>query len=482
MEKIRKSKRLTLNVSMAIGCFVFILVLCSILSIVSFNIAQTTLYSRYQSQMKSIADIALSSVDIDDMSECSRTLEESEKYKTTQAFFDNMATNYGGDMHYLHMFKVTEPGDPLGENVVVEVCAGNSDYEKENDPDMVMHLGDHDTPEEPWFELEMIEKFKEILAGDADVFFFQPSYWGTDYTLARPLIDSQNRHFALLCVDVDANEISGSINKIVIASVTLIVGIGFVFSILLLIYMYFSVIKPIKILQSIVSSFAEENHDMNNPDDIVFHAPKTAHSKEISELSNAVEKMSLEMRDYVVDILNKNKEVENLKSSVEEMNVIAHQDALTGIKNRAAYDKEVYLLNEKILEGTARFALVMVDINDLKRINDQFGHDSGNTYIVGSTKIAADVYKNSQLFRVGGDEVVIVLTDDDYQNRYRLLEEIKRRYLRASQNTTVKPFERYSAAVGMATYEKGVDKNVDSVFQKADKAMYDNKAEIKDVK
>lgn len=479
MKEKKTRKRLTLNISMAIGCFVFILVLCSILSIVSFNIAQRTLYSRYQSQMRSIADIALSSVDIDDMSECSRTLVESEKYKETQAFFDNMATNYGGDMHYLYMMKVTEPGDPLGEDVVVEVCAGNSEYEKQYEPDLVMHLGDHDTPEEPWFSQEMIVKFKEITAGTEDVFFFQPSYWGIDYTLARPLIDSQNRHFAILCVDVDANDISNSINRIVVASISLTVGIGVLFSIFLLIYMYFSVIRPIKLLQSSVSSFADSSHGKTNPEDLVFTAPKTGGSREISELSGAVETMSLEMRDYVLDILKKDKEVENLKSSVEEMNVIAHQDSLTGIMNRAAYDKEVYSLNEKILEGNARFAMVMIDINDLKSINDKFGHDAGNNYIIGATKMAAEVYKNSQIYRVGGDEIVVILKDEDYTNRYRLLEELQRQYRRTSKNTNVKPYERFSAAAGMATYEKGVDKNVDAVFQKADKFMYENKADIK---
>ena len=123
--------------------------------------------------------------------------------------------------------------------------------------------------------------------------------------------------------------------------------------------------------------------------------------------------------------------------------------------------------------------MVMIDINDLKSINDGYGHDAGNIYIVGATKMAAEVYKNSQIFRVGGDEIVVILKDEDYTNRYRLLEELQRQYRRTSKNTNVKPYERFSAAAGMATYEKGVDKNVDAVFQKADKAMYENKAEIK---
>lgn len=58
----------------------------------------------------------------------------------------------------------------------------------------------------------------------------------------------------------------------------------------------------------------------------------------------------------------------------------AYQDELTGVKNVTAYDMKVRGLNRRIVQGKAAFAVVMVDLNQLKEVNDRFGHESMAVY------------------------------------------------------------------------------------------------------
>ena len=75
------------------------------LSFITYRIYTNSFYARYNKQMESILTYAQSHIDDDDMSECARTYIESEKYRETQAFFDNFVDNYT-DLHYLYIVKI----------------------------------------------------------------------------------------------------------------------------------------------------------------------------------------------------------------------------------------------------------------------------------------------------------------------------------------------------------------------------------------
>ena len=93
-KKVRK--HLALNISVTIGCTLFIVILCSILSVVSYSTSRRTLYNRYQAQMTSIVNVAQTQIDNDDLYQCC-TVEpytESEKYKQTLDFFNNFVSSY----------------------------------------------------------------------------------------------------------------------------------------------------------------------------------------------------------------------------------------------------------------------------------------------------------------------------------------------------------------------------------------------------
>ena len=293
------------------------------------------------------------------------------------------------------------------------------------------------------------------------------------------MIDSAGKHYGVLCVDVSIDELQHMITRYTRVTVVVIMAMGILFIVLLLVWMRGYVIDPLHKLESSVTAFASSSHGQRNPDELVFDPPEISSSREVESLSRAVSKMSMDMKDYVIRILDTEKEVRGLQAHMTEINTIAYQDALTHVNNKAAYDKKVEMLNSKIYGMKAEFAIVMADLNHLKMINDQYGHDKGNEYLVGSCKLICDVFAHSPVYRVGGDEFVVILQKRDYRNRNDLMAIVEREFSLASAKENAEPWERYSAAFGMAVYNPGEDLNAESVFKRADHAMYEAKMKMR---
>ena len=206
---------------------------------------------------------------------------------------------------------------------------------------------------------------------------------------------------------------------------------------------------------------------------------------EINEIYEGIRSMQINIVDYLNDVStlqedNKKAqiEIEDRDKQIDQLNIETYKDALTGVGNKAAYLKEVDELTESIEQGKAEFALVMVDINNLKMINDDYGHRSGDTYIKGCCDIVCEAFKHSPVFRIGGDEFIVVLRGKDYDNRYEITKKLREEYKKTYADTSAQPWYRYSAAVGFADYAFD-DNTVELVFKRADEKMYEDKAAFK---
>ena len=171
--------------------------------------------------------------------------------------------------------------------------------------------------------------------------------------------------------------------------------------------------------------------------------------------------------------------VEHLRIYINDLNSRAYQDALTGVKNKGAYNVSARMLNDTIrLSHSTKFALVMLDCNDLKKINDQYGHEKGDLYLKTACDLICRVFAHSPVFRMGGDEFAVILQKDDYENRKDLL---KRFDIYADQINAdaEEPWEQAHIAKGMAVYDPKQDLSVESVLQRADERMYEDKKRAK---
>ncbi len=158
---------------------------------------------------------------------------------------------------------------------------------------------------------------------------------------------------------------------------------------------------------------------------------------------------------------------DNLKIQSEEKiasaTALANKDSLTHVNNRRAYHDLEEELNAVIrMEEELAFAIVICDVNGLKYVNDTYGHEKGDHLIRQCASDICSVYVHSPVYRYGGDEFVVLLRGQDYENRELLFKKIC----------------GYTAfASGMAIYIKDGDKSVSEVFQRADLRMYAHKSE-----
>lgn len=170
----------------------------------------------------------------------------------------------------------------------------------------------------------------------------------------------------------------------------------------------------------------------------------------------------------------------NLKNYITDLNDLAYADALTSLHNKGAFDicvREIQTQVDAPTDGPA-FAVCIFDCNDLKRVNDQNGHDKGDIYLKETAEIICEVYEHSPVFRIGGDEFAALLMDRDYQNRDELLREFDER-CREKRMQNTEAWEQVNVARGMAVYDPNDDESVSDVVRRADKIMYENKFESK---
>jgi diguanylate cyclase (GGDEF)-like protein len=173
------------------------------------------------------------------------------------------------------------------------------------------------------------------------------------------------------------------------------------------------------------------------------------------------------------------KTIEQLRGYMKYINALAYKDALTGIKNRTAYNEAATELDIKIKLGECEpFAVLAADVNDLKKTNDKYGHEIGNKLLIKSAKAICDVFKHSPVYRIGGDEFVALLYGEDYENYVSLLcqldEKLSKTFIEIGDDSI-----KVSIASAIAIYENDTDVSFDDVFNRADKRMYENKASSK---
>ena len=187
---------------------------------------------------------------------------------------------------------------------------------------------------------------------------------------------------------------------------------------------------------------------------------------ELGRLTNTFKRMSQHMKDHISDL---NKQV--------------FVDALTHVKNKGAFSSYIDNLQQQMNKDREKliFAIGIFDCNDLKSINDQFGHSSGDTYIKTASRTICRTFQHSPVFRIGGDEFSVILENEDYQNREELAG-LFDRYCAEVNESTSNRWEQVHVAMGIAAYDPDIDTSVNDVIHRADKLMYDNKKQNKQLK
>ena len=173
-----------------------------------------------------------------------------------------------------------------------------------------------------------------------------------------------------------------------------------------------------------------------------------------------------------IDIMERKETAQNLSAARR----MADIDPLTGANNKNAYIQWEKKINAAIEKGEQEpFAVAVFDINDLKKVNDLYGHKEGDACIRAACEKICAVFNRSPVFRVGGDEFIAILSGEDYRVRKELMNQIN---AIPSDRSKIRLGETVSA--GMAEYDKDKHPSLLQVAEEADKAMYARKQYLKE--
>ena len=120
------------------------------------------------------------------------------------------------------------------------------------------------------------------------------------------------------------------------------------------------------------------------------------------------------------------------------------------------------------------FGIVILDLNDLKKVNDTEGHKAGDQFLRDACKIICTTFKRSPVFRVGGDEFAVLTQGDDFNRLDELIEQMNTHNEEAIENGGI------VIALGVSRYDH--DEKVAPVYERADQIMYENKKALKEKK
>ena len=114
---------------------------------------------------------------------------------------------------------------------------------------------------------------------------------------------------------------------------------------------------------------------------------------------------------------------ETLKANMQILNRMAYRDELTGLYNRRFV---VEKLAQDLMEPNRQDALVMIDVDDFKHVNDCYGHDAGDMVLVCISNIMESVCRRHKVVRWGGEEFLIILMAVTKQECFEVCEEIRK--------------------------------------------------------
>jgi diguanylate cyclase (GGDEF)-like protein len=176
----------------------------------------------------------------------------------------------------------------------------------------------------------------------------------------------------------------------------------------------------------------------------------------------------------VEEISRLRRQVVQLQDRVEELDRLAHQDSLIDLPNRRGFLRELERLIARVSRYGAKGAMLFVDVDGLKAINDSFGHRAGDQALIQvADLLASGVRKSDVCARIGGDEFGILLENADeataHETAGRLIDMIADCELVHDGDELP-----LSVAIGVGLID--ADDTAETVMARADEAMYRRKA------
>jgi len=175
--------------------------------------------------------------------------------------------------------------------------------------------------------------------------------------------------------------------------------------------------------------------------------------------------LTLMMLGHRIAQFHDHKEIERQN---EQMYFLANHDNMTKLLNHQSIHCCIEEMKNKALKNSSRISLAVIDIDNLKKVNDSYGHLYGDQMIIEVATVLKNHSREMDVIgRYGGDEFIIILPDIDLEEAYEVLLKIKDEVA----NIFIKDIN-ITVSVGIARL---TENNVNSLFEEADTRMYESK-------
>ena len=390
----------------------------------------------------------------------------SSEYMNILKYFYKLKDNYS-DVYYMYVYRfyVDSDGVPSG-TIIIDL---DEEFQDPPSQTSIEWVGGTYVVLEPF-----ASKIAELMESREPV--FETAFSESDgylLSFAKPIFDENGNYAASACVDFSMESLHRqNIRFILIFSLILIIA-GLLILLLFNIGLRRSITKPLLSISDVVSSFKYDTETdlINNLNSL--KSLRLNSSNEIGLLYNALVTSEKGSLFYMNNYKKAEDEIHTKDIKINELGNLALRDALTNVGNKTAFDASL-----SKIKASEEYSIVLMDINNLKMINDTYGHEAGDTYIRGTCGVLCDVYLHSPVFRIGGDEFAVILKDRDYANRYSLMKNITSVFEKIWKEKEYDPVHRYSASLGMAD-SKDSD-GIKETVKAADEAMYANKKAFKE--
>ncbi|MBR5967657.1 MAG: diguanylate cyclase [Lachnospiraceae bacterium] len=289
--------------------------------------------------------------------------------------------------------------------------------------------------------------------------------WGRFYSAYAPVFDSKGKVSGIVAVDFSADWYDG-VMKSHFKSIALISIISLLGGVLVVLTIAYRARKRYTFVYDELNSLTDGIETLANEltTESVFEGG-TELLKEFTGETRLTHGDIYEMGDKIRAL------EKYMSRQITFVRAKAYRDGLTGLENRTAYLEHIHMLDEEIGNGTADFCVAMFDINGLKDINDELGHEIGDRAIKKAAQLLSDAFEGERVFRIGGDEFVVDLKCDQTKIE-RLMNKFDGMLLVQDRSDGL---PEVTISKGFAIYTPGRDKSHQDVFSRADNEMYSDK-------
>lgn len=302
-----------------------------------------------------------------------------------------------------------------------------------------------------------------------------PEY-GYLITGMAPVYSKAGDIIAHVGVDISMNDVISQQRRYTAILIMILIIFTLVAIVLSTVFVDKYVVKPVGILSEAAEHFIDEGtNEIHNS----FANIDIKSGDEIELLSNAMKQMEVNLNDHIDNLVATREKLSKTIKEANKLEILANKDSLTGVRNKLAYEAYAESLNKRMGLTDLTFCVTMIDLNNLKYINDNYGHEKGDIAIRNVCKLICDTFAHSAVFRIGGDEFAAVSESHDYLIIEQLVKSFKDRLDELGRDDNLTLWEKTSAAIGYAVYDPSQDHAFVDTFKRADSQMYANKQIMK---